>query len=174
MSQDEIKTLLTIRDADVYQKTKERRTDIQYHQRQAARAVVFDQNHHVAILFVSKHGYYKLPGRGVDSGETVIEALHRECREEIGCAIEVGKSIGKIIEYRDQEETRKENFCFVAMVVGEKGEPKFMEDEIEDGLQVLWVPFEKAKELIQHSSPKTYDGPFIIKRDLVFLEQMHI
>ncbi|MFZ2522841.1 MAG: hypothetical protein WAW92_00465 [Minisyncoccia bacterium] len=36
-----------------------------YKPRLAARGVVFDQNNNVAILPVSNHDYYKLPGGGI-------------------------------------------------------------------------------------------------------------
>jgi 8-oxo-dGTP pyrophosphatase MutT (NUDIX family) len=39
-----------------------------------------------------------LPGGGQDFGETMAQALQRECREELGCAIVVGDLLG-IREY---------------------------------------------------------------------------
>lgn len=35
-----------------------------------------------------------LPGGGQDFGESMVEALHRECREELGCEVIVGDLIG--------------------------------------------------------------------------------
>ncbi|KAA0205648.1 hypothetical protein EDM68_04920 [Candidatus Uhrbacteria bacterium] len=40
-----------------------------WRERRASRAVVFDEKDRVAFLFVSKHGYYKLPGGGIEEGE---------------------------------------------------------------------------------------------------------
>ena len=34
--------------------------------------------------------FYILPGGGQEIGETMEEALHRECAEEISCAVEIG------------------------------------------------------------------------------------
>lgn len=40
--------------------------------RRAARAVLFDKNNRVAVMYFSKTGSYKLPGGGIDEGETAI------------------------------------------------------------------------------------------------------
>ena len=53
--------------------------------RKAVRAVVFDNENKVALINVSKHNYYKLPGGGIENFESVEDALRRECLEEAGC-----------------------------------------------------------------------------------------
>jgi 8-oxo-dGTP pyrophosphatase MutT (NUDIX family) len=68
--------------------------------RHAARAVVIDENKNVALLPVSKGNYYKLPGGGIDKGESIIDAVKRECIEEIGCEIDIVEELGEIFEYR--------------------------------------------------------------------------
>ena len=65
-----------------------------YQYRKTARAVVFDENNKIALLYVSKHNYHKLPGGGAEDGEDLIVALKRECVEEIGCDIEVIEDLG--------------------------------------------------------------------------------
>ncbi len=57
--------------------------------REASRAICFDENNLVPLLFVSKYNYHKLPGGGIDKTENKEQALKRECREEIGSEIEV-------------------------------------------------------------------------------------
>lgn len=142
-----------------------------WHERKAARAVVFDTEKNVALLFVSKHGYYKLPGGGVETGEELIEALKRECHEEIGCEIEVEGEVGMTVEYRSKFQLRQESYCYLARVIGEKGEPHFEGDEIEDGFQVMWVPFDEAIRLIEVSNTEEYESGFIVPRELVLLRE---
>ncbi len=141
--------------------------------RQAARAIVFDQKEQVALLHVTKKGYYKLPGGGVEAGEDLVSALKRECLEEIGCEIEVGRQIGMIVEYRKKLGVRQESYCYVAKVRGEKGEPTLTPSEIEEGFETIWAPIEKAIELIERGTQvKDYLGKFIVKRDLIFLKEI--
>ena len=140
--------------------------------RQAARAVVFDNNKKVALLFVSAKGYHKLPGGGVEEGESLEEALKRECREEIGCEIKITGEIGTIVEYRTFFNVKQESFCYVAEVVGEKGEPMFMDDEIEEGFMIKWVNFDEAIKLMEADQSSDYQGKFIKIRELAFLKEV--
>lgn len=167
-----MKNLLTIRDEDVrsdYVASKE--TD--YKIRISPRAVLFDENNKIALLNVSKHNYYKLPGGGAEEGEDIKTALARECLEEAGCNIEVLKEIGETVEYRAKWSTLQKSPSYIARVVGEKGKTNFEGDEIDYGFELLWVDFDKAFDLIKKSQPNddTYDAKFIVKRDLAILEE---
>ena len=53
----------------------------------------------IAVVQSARTQKYFLIGGGLDAGETEIEALRREAREEIGFEIEVGEKIGEAIEY---------------------------------------------------------------------------
>jgi ADP-ribose pyrophosphatase YjhB (NUDIX family) len=94
---------------------------IKFKTREAARAVVINNDGNIALLNVSKWNYHKLPGGGINEGEGVIAALKRECREEIGCEVEVTGEIGEIIEYRKMFNLKQTSYCYLAKVVGEKG-----------------------------------------------------
>lgn len=139
--------------------------------RQAARAVVFDDDRNVALLHVSKKGYYKLPGGGVESDEDLHSALKRECLEEIGSSIEVTRDLGMIVGYRGKFGVRQESYCYTARLIGKKGNPNFTEREMEDGFRVLWIPLDEAIRLVGGAKTKDYQGNFIQSRDLIFLQE---
>ena len=140
--------------------------------RKAARAVVFDGEKKIAMLEVVNHGYHKLPGGGVEKGESLAQALDREVAEETGCKVLVLGEIGKIIEHRDEWALRQESYCYLAKLVGKKGKPSFTEKEIADGFRVLWVSLDKAIEIMKNDQPDNYEGKFIKSRDLCFLEEI--
>lgn len=139
--------------------------------RQAARAIVLDDDHRVALLHVSKKGFYKLPGGGVENGEDLLTALKRECREEAGSSIEVIRELGMIVEYRGKFGVRQESYCYIARLIGEKDQPDFTLHEKEDGFTLLWVPLDEALRLIAEAQPQDYLGNFVQPRDLTFLQE---
>jgi 8-oxo-dGTP pyrophosphatase MutT (NUDIX family) len=140
-----------------------------YTVRYAARGVVTDAENRVALLHVTKYGYHKLPGGGIDEGETHEEALRRECHEEIGCAITVGEALGEIVEYRTLSSLIQHSFCFMAKVDGEKGEPHMEQGEIDDGFKVEWHSLDDALLIMQREIPQNYEGQFIVERDMTYL-----
>lgn len=139
--------------------------------RQAARAVLFDDENNIALLHVQKGGYYKLPGGGVDEGEDFITALKRECVEETGCTIKVGAEIGMVIEYRGKFNLKQESYCYIAHVIGTKGTPDFTEHERSAEFKLIWVPLDEAIRLVSEANTEDYQGQFIAPRDLVILRE---
>lgn len=62
--------------------------------RNSAKAIIIKDNKLLAIEKMENGSpWYLLPGGGQEFGETLIEALKRECLEEIGAEVEVGKMI---------------------------------------------------------------------------------
>ncbi|PIP27617.1 MAG: ADP-ribose pyrophosphatase [Candidatus Moranbacteria bacterium CG23_combo_of_CG06-09_8_20_14_all_39_10] len=139
--------------------------------RKVARAVVFDSDNKIAILKVANHNYHKLPGGGVEEGEDLAKALERKAMEEIDCKILVTGEIGKIIEHRDEWSLKQESYCYLARLVGGKGQPNFTEKEINDGFEIMWVSLDDAIEKLKKDVPDNYEGKFIKVRDLYFLEE---
>ena len=143
-----------------------------YDVREAARAVVFDTEVKIALLHVSKENYYKLPGGGLEADEEIIFALERECKEEIGCEIEVINEIGSIIEYRKIFNLKQTSFCYLAKLKGEKGVSNFTDNEKEKGFEPVWLTYDEAIKALTESTVTNMErSSYIVPRDTAFLEK---
>lgn len=143
-----------------------------YTLRQSARAVVFDTVGRIALLSVGRHDYYKLPGGGIEEGEDIVAALVRECREEIGCSIFVGESLGEVHEYRAKFLQHQISYCFTAQVEGDIGIPTFTPDEVADAFALEWYLPEEALMILESQSPSDYIGRFVTVRDTTILKSL--
>jgi len=140
--------------------------------REASRAVIFDSKNLVALLHSTKYGYYKLPGGGIEEGESPEVALGRECNEEIGCDVDITGEIGMIVEYRKKASLKQISYCYLARVKGEKGEPQLEPDEIEEGFETVWMPLAEAVKVASIvGDPTVYEAPYMVARDSAFLEE---
>ncbi len=160
-----MKRILEINDEDIGQRFIE---NVNYKPRITARAVLRKGNE-ISLLYVSKYDYHKLPGGGVEEGESIKDALEREILEEIGCTINVLGEIGEIIEHKSYEGIVQTSHCFIAEVVKE-GESNFTQEEINDGFEVVWVTLEEAIRLLTSCKTEDVSGKFKTKRDLEFLK----
>jgi 8-oxo-dGTP pyrophosphatase MutT (NUDIX family) len=138
--------------------------------REASRAVLFDNDNLVPVLFVANEHYHKIPGGGIDDGEDQKQALIREVFEETGSTIEVTGEVGKIVEFRSEFNLLQTSYCYVGKVIS-KGQPEFTEDEVSHGFKLAWLPLDEAINAIANDKPTDYEGSFIQKRDLRFLQK---
>ena len=165
-----MKLLATIYDSDDLDK-QSKRLSKSCSRRNAARAVLIDADSRVALMHVTKWGYHKLPGGGIDRGESVAGALARELQEETGCKAEVIQEIGRTDEYWNEEDLFQQSFCYFAKVIGDKGQSQFTESEINNGYELQWMDsIAEAIALLENDQPQKYSGHLIRKRDLVFLK----
>lgn len=142
-----------------------------YRIRKAARAVLLNGQGRVALLHVTRMGYHKLPGGGVEEGEDLPLALAREVREEAGVAMEVQGEVGMTVEYRKDHGLLQFSSCYYGAVTGDAGGTDFTEEEREAGFRLIWVPLEEAADLLERDRPEDYMGRFIRVRDLTLLRR---
>jgi len=142
----------------------------QYCFREAARAIVIDKNECVGLIHATKNNYYKLPGGGIEEGETKESALKRECKEEIGCDVEIVNEVGSIVEYRKQFSLKQVSYCYIAKLIGKKGSPKLEQDEIDEGFETVWLPIEEALDKVKGGKLIVYEAPYMVARDTLFIE----
>jgi len=164
-----MKLIATIRDSDLYVGVTDDDPS-NFRIRTAARAVVFDDLKQIALLKVNKHGYYKLPGGGIEEGEDARQALARELLEEIGCKAEVIGEIGETVQYLNQSQLKQTSYCYLAKQIGQKNKPNFEQSELDDGFEIYWArDINDAIALLLNSKPSDYRGISITKRDLAIL-----
>lgn len=144
-----------------------------YRIRRAARGVLIWGNK-IALLNVTKHHYHKLPGGGIEEGESKEDAFKREILEETGAKCEIKDYAGVTIEYRAQEKLLQISYVFLAEVVGEPVEVHFEQSEIDEGFKLEWVPAGEILDVLDKDRPSNYEGSmFICKRDKAIIDFYH-
>jgi len=142
--------------------------------RKAARTVIFDENDMVAIIEVQNGDYHKIPGGGIDDGETEEQAAHREALEEAGCEVEILKKIGEqeFIDPADDNLTHY-SVCFLAKKINSHETSYLTKEEKDKKFRLLWESVDEA--IVLFKNVKTNE-PFELamnNRDRKFLEMAY-
>ena len=126
--------------------------------RVAARAALLNDKGQVAVMNFTVTGSYKLPGGGVDAGEEIEAALHREVREETGYEITDVQPIGRLEEDRYFCGMHQTSWCFTAKVTTFVGADLTPKEEAQ-GMNLHWADsFEQAITWIESASQLDEDG----------------
>lgn len=120
--------------------------------REAARVIII-KNGKIALVKSTKEGWYKFPGGGIEKGETAVDAVVRETREETGIILkpstineygmthEIRKSI-----YYENEIFEQKSFYFTAEAEDEVIAQNLNGYEAELGYVLEWVDMMTAYE----------------------------
>lgn len=84
-------------------------------------------------------GKWEFPGGKVEAGESDVEAVVRECREELGVEVSVGAQVGSDARIDDRFTLR------VFLAAMEPGQPE--PSPLEDHDRLAWVPRAELLEL---------------------------
>ncbi len=179
VNKTKMKNLGTHTQADIFPDTDDNRKVIIFEDRATGKAVVFDDQKNIALIGNKVNSFYLLPGGGIDQNESIESGIVRECLEEIGCNVELSKTVGIIDDYRNRDKKHCINYCYTAKLIGEKGELKLTEEEEKNGLHVIWVSFdealgilEKEVEQLKRGEVAFYNTGFNILRDWLFLKEL--
>lgn len=141
--------------------------------RTAARAIIFDGSK-VALIRINQHGYYMLPGGGVED-EDMIDGLKREILEEIGCNIHITGEVGSTTIYMDRWSQKQMDYCYLAEKVRTIANTARTDFEIQEGHEVIWTfNLAEAIRLVEAARPQHRDGKLVRTRDLLFLKTAQV
>jgi len=117
-----------------------------YKTRPGAYAVIMGEKGLLVTYQDDPHYEFQLPGGGIDPGETPIQALHREVREETGHRIEVVRKLSSYqrFVYMQDYEFYAQKICHIYLAHAGRD----LKLPLEEGHAVFWMTPEQAVEKI--------------------------
>jgi len=118
-------------------------------ERKAVRAVIY-QHHKLLMVYSANVGDYKFPGGGILPGESHLEALKRETREEVGAALmQMGTLLGLMDEFDLAIEPGYEFFKMTSFYYPVSIQKHLTHQHLDDyekelGFTPAWVSLEEA------------------------------
>ncbi len=113
-----------------------------YENRPTVKAVVIDEDGYTLLFGLS------LLGGGVEEGESLEEAIHRECLEEAGILVEIIAPLGEVIQYRDALKKRHEIQGFLVRFLHQQSEPTTTQAR-EMNRSLTWLTFNEAESMLE-------------------------
>ncbi len=136
----------------------------------AARAVLRNSRGEYALMYYSKYGFHTLPGGGVEHGEDILTALHREILEETGCRCDEVREIGMIYENRACHDFTQQNYYYAVTSLSQSS-PHYTYEEESSGTELQWHSFERLCELISTPTHALEQRRYFQARDMAALEK---
>lgn len=141
------------------------------HHRQIVRAIVVDDSLNFYFVRVQRNDSFgeanliETAGGGVENGEDLHVAIHRELKEELGAQVEILCNIGVVSDYYNLIHRHNINHYFLCRVLS-FGEKNLTQDEVEQfHLSTLKLGYEQAVAEYE-SCAATRLGSLLANREL--------
>ncbi|MGO4109413.1 NUDIX hydrolase [Paenibacillus sp. YAF4_2] len=142
--------------------------------RYASRGVLVDHNGQVAMMYMAELDLYKLPGGGIEEGESPEEAFLRETIEETGYEAKVVHELGVVEEHKNRNRFLQYSYCYLAKAQRSTEQTSLTEAEEQLGMSVQWMTIRQAIEVMEkdtNSSADDYGNLFMLMRDRMILKE---
>lgn len=116
--------------------------------RYGARGIVKREDGLIAVFYKKAKNEYKLPGGGIDEGETPEQAFEREVLEEVGCEVKDITLLGITKELKSNENFQQISYVFSSVVTKDTGNVQMTQKEIDEGGSLFWLAPNDALEKI--------------------------
>lgn len=138
--------------------------------RLAARAVVRNHAGQIGLVYVKKYDLYALPGGGVEDGESPLDTVRREVREEVGCTCGKITPLGIVFENRGSQNFVQQSWYYAVEAAEEGLEIRLTRKERSNASEIQWHTLEEAIHLIDTQDVTLDSRKFVRLRDLAALE----
>jgi len=143
--------------------------------RKATRAIVLN-GEDILLLYTKRYHDYSLPGGGIDEGESNIDGLVRELKEETGA-----HKVQNIVEFGLYEEFRPwhkegfdivhmESYCYTCTIDEELLEPELEAHELNNGMHPVWMNIHQAIAHNEETIAKSNKKGLSIERETFLLK----
>ena len=132
-------------------------------------AIVCDDVGRILLIHKTDNNLWALPGGGHEIGESIVDTVLREVKEETGYDVEVETITGTytnprhVMAYDDGEVRQQFSIAFRAKLIG--GEARTSSESSE----VAWVPQEEIEGLDMHPSMRMRIHHALAERKVPFL-----
>lgn len=160
--------IATIADGDVGLPTVQ--TSREKSVRTGTRAILFNGDNEVALVYETAYDHYKLPGGCVEPSETLEQALRREITEEVGATIRSIRYIGVVESHLARYNEDCSQHYFTAKIDGEIGKSAWIDEEELHGCSIVWCKnIAQAIDKIASATSQEYVHIFERARELAGL-----
>jgi len=143
--------------------------------RKATRAIVLNGDN-ILLLYTKRYHDYSLPGGGIDEGETNIEGLIRELKEETGAHnVQNITEFGLYEEFRpwhktDYDIVHMQSYCYVCNIDDELLDPELEAHELSNGMHPVWMNIHEAIAHNEETIAKSNKKGLSIERETFLLK----
>jgi len=138
--------------------------------RLTARAIVRNPQGQYAVVCEKKHGFYALPGGGMEPGEDPVVAVRREVLEETGCECRLVQPLGYVEENRAHCGSTRISYWFEIWTDSTELHPQFTPEETALETTVEWCSLEETCRRIMETVYESPHRRFLQARDTAALQ----